>query len=115
MFPVDEQLVGGFFFACMGFHDLLFVKDLKSVEFKKNIILFYKSNQFLFIWFAAKTVNQKAAQGNLESLGDNIVKTYKNLPEEWSSDLRLFRDFDQEVEKTKKDRVLDFLMERFRE
>ncbi len=105
MFSVDEQLVGGFFFACMAFHDLLFVKDLKSVEFKKNIILFYKSNQFLFIGFAAKNVNQKAAQGNLESLGDKIVKKYKNLPEEWN--------FDQEVEKTKNDRVLDFFMERF--
>ena len=46
---------------------------------------------------------------------DKFVKTYKNLPEGWSSDLRFFRDFDQEVEKTKKDRVLDFLMERFRE
>ncbi len=114
-FTIDEQLIGGFLFACISFHETLFVKELKSVEFKTHTIFFYKKDQFLFVGFSKKNVNSKAAQGNLEYLGDKFVEMYRNLPEEWDSDLRRFRDFSQEVEKTKKERVLDLLAERFHE
>ena len=114
-FNIDEQLIGGFLFACVSCHETLFVNELKSVEFKTHTIFFYKKKQFFFVGFSKKSVSTKAAQGNLEYLGNKFVDTYRDLPIDWDSDLTLFRNFHQEVEKTKKERALDVLMERFHE
>ena len=114
-FNIDDQLIGGFLFACISCHEMLFANELKSVEFKTLTIFFYKKNQFFFVGFSKKRLSSKAAQENLKYLGNKFVEMYRDLPMEWDSDLRIFRSFHQEVEKTKKDRALDLFMERFHE
>jgi len=112
---LDEQLIGGFLFACISWHELMFKNALEHLKFQDFSLFFYKKKQFLFIGFTKNRVNSKAARGNLEYLGDKFVETHPNLPVGWSSDLGIFRDFHQEVEKTKKERALDLLSGLFHE
>ncbi|TXT54740.1 MAG: hypothetical protein BAJALOKI2v1_730012 [Promethearchaeota archaeon] len=107
---IEGQLVGMLMSALDSFANQIDEGGLQNFELSDTRFSLLKKHGLIFIASSSQKVKEKNLLEELNSLTESFFDKYgKDIMIKWDGDLGLFENFDQIVERSVDDNVLDFL------
>jgi len=105
---INEQLFGALMTALNSFAEELIEGGPMSFELSSVRYTIFKANTFLFISNSAKKIKEKSVKEELKKISEKFFLKYSKTLENWDYEIRVFSDFEPEIEDSLEDTIKKF-------